>query len=107
MKRLRWLKRKSYFAMIASLILIFGVLAACSKKTDGDPGVISWVSFNPPETNDSPVRKALEVLFDVKFENIRVERIDYRDQINMRISTGDVLDVSYLDGPGDVVDIAR
>ncbi|MFC5464639.1 extracellular solute-binding protein [Lederbergia graminis] len=104
---MHWLKRKSYFAMIASLILIFGVLAACSKKTDGDPGVISWLSFNPPETNDSPVQKALEELFDVKFENIRVERNDYRGQINMKISTGDVPDVIYLDGPGDVDDLAR
>ncbi|GGD61669.1 extracellular solute-binding protein [Paenibacillus nasutitermitis] len=68
---------------------------------------INWLSFNPPETDNTPVQQALEKKFNVKFKNIRVERADYRGQINLKVSSGDIPDVMYLDGGKDVSDLAE
>ncbi len=73
-------------------------------EKDEAPITISWLSFNPPETDDSPVQKALEAKFNVKFKNIRVERQQYYAQMVQKIGAGEIPDVIYLEGAQQVAD---
>ncbi|ANE45911.1 hypothetical protein SY83_05960 [Paenibacillus swuensis] len=72
------------------------------NKQKQAPIPITWVSFNPPDTDDTPVQKALEQQFNVKFTNIRLERGNYSEQLNIKLSGGEIPDVLWLDNPEQV-----
>ncbi|CAG7645406.1 extracellular solute-binding protein [Paenibacillus allorhizosphaerae] len=112
------MKRMGTKGLLAGL-LAMSTAAGCSSNAntgqpqggdggmDGKPIQITWLSFNPPENDNSPVQKALEKKFNVQIKNIRIERQNYREQINLKISGGEVPDLIYLDGPNDIYDLAN
>lgn len=73
-----------------------GQTNADQTKTEA-PMEITWLSFNPPEDDSSPVQQALEKKFNVKFKNIRIERANYNEQMNIKFSSGEIPDLIYLD----------
>ncbi|MBB6732324.1 extracellular solute-binding protein [Cohnella zeiphila] len=96
---------------VAALLALALPLAACSGNgkeeaassagssaaSSDKPIEISWLSFNPPENDSTPVQQALEKKFNVKFKNVRVERANYDEQMNIKFSSGEVADLIYLD----------
>ncbi|TDF98113.1 extracellular solute-binding protein [Paenibacillus piri] len=111
--------RKTFISTAALSVLSSAALSGCSPSAGTDSGVpkqgdasqanipISWVSFNPPDTDDTPVQKALEQKFNVTFKNIRLERGSYGEQLNIKLSGGDIPDVIWLDTPEQVASFAK
>lgn len=104
------MKRMFRSSVIAASLLSLTIVTACGDSSEssapasnqaggesGKPLEISWLSFNPPEDDQSPVQQALEKKFNVKFKNIRVERANYEEQTNIKFSSGEIADVIFLD----------
>lgn len=109
------------------LVLLLSIsLVACSNGGNGGEGnnqpkggdggdapkaqkpiEISWLSFNPADKDGTEVQKALEEKFNVKFKNIRVERQNYNEQLFLKISAGEIPDMIYTEGPGQLAELAQ
>ncbi|TDF98051.1 extracellular solute-binding protein [Paenibacillus piri] len=107
---MRGSKWKTVTSSLTASLLVAGLLAGCSKGADGGAAdgnttdgkskktmELVWLSFNPPENDSTPVQQKLEKQFNVKFKNIRIERAQYDQQMNLKFSTGEIADVIYLD----------
>lgn len=116
MKPTIWKKRANVLIVATILALITaGCNGSTNSKTPGDNGTsaesgekagesktekpmeISWLSFNPPENDSSPVQQALEKKFNVIFKNVRIERANYNEHMNIKLSSGEIPDLIYLD----------
>jgi putative aldouronate transport system substrate-binding protein len=105
MKRLS----KSVVAIALSLSVL---LAGCTQAStlSSNPGTspaekpieISWLSFDFPEEDGSFVQQWMEKKFNVKIKNIRIDRTNWKDQLNVRLATNELPDVWLLWGLADV-----
>jgi putative aldouronate transport system substrate-binding protein len=66
------------------------------------PIEISWLSFNFPQEDGTIVQKYLENKFNVKIKNIRIDRANWKDQLNVRLASGELPDLWLLWGVSDV-----
>lgn len=73
-----------------------------SGITEEKPIEISWLSFDFPEKDGNLVQTWMEQKFNVKINNMRIDRSNWRDQLNIRLATNDVPDVWLLWGVTDV-----
>ncbi|WP_284638396.1 extracellular solute-binding protein [Paenibacillus silviterrae] len=98
---------------MAAIALSLSILAAgCSKapapsadngKSSAEkPIEISWLSFDFPEEDGSYVQQWMEKKFNVKIKNIRIDRTNWKDQLNVRLATNELPDVWLLWGLADV-----
>ncbi|SDC13146.1 putative aldouronate transport system substrate-binding protein [Paenibacillus sp. UNCCL117] len=102
---------KSVLAIALSGALL---LAGCSKTEPAPQGAapgaaesdkpieISWLSFDFPEGDESYVQKWMEQKFNVKIKNMRVDRTNWKDQLNVRLVANELPDVWLLWGLADV-----
>lgn len=109
--------------MALALALTAGLLSACSGgsndepnnaagNTGGDGGgeapmEISWLSFNPPTTDDTPVQKYLEEKYNVKIKNMRIDRATWNDQLNPKLAAKEIPDVFYMWSDQDIRNYAQ
>lgn len=63
---------------------------------------IDWLSFDYPSEDGSLAQQFLEERFHVKINNIRIDRANWRDQLNLRLASGDLPDLWLLWGIADV-----
>lgn len=61
-----------------------------------EPVSLLWLSFDGPESDDTPVQKFLEERFNVKIENMRVDRTSWREHLNIRLATKEIPDLFFL-----------
>jgi putative aldouronate transport system substrate-binding protein len=66
------------------------------------PIEISWLSFDFPQADGSIGQKYIEEKFNVKLKNIRIDRTNWKDQLNVFLASGEVPDVWLLWGISDV-----
>ncbi|UQZ87538.1 Lipoprotein LipO precursor [Paenibacillus konkukensis] len=66
------------------------------------PIEISWLSFDFPKDDGSIGQKYIEEKFNVKLKNIRIDRTNWKDQLNVFLASGEVPDVWLLWGISDV-----
>jgi putative aldouronate transport system substrate-binding protein len=115
-------KGLSKWTKTAFVLLLSFSFAACGGNNsngnnggngnDGGSGVekpieIAWLSYNPPHEDGTAVQKALEEKFNVKFKNIRVERGNYNEQLFTKISSGEIPDLIYAEGVGQLAKLAE
>ncbi|MBD2843700.1 extracellular solute-binding protein [Paenibacillus sp. IB182496] len=122
-------KQASRLAMLAlALTLLFGLLAACSgganepeSGADGangtdtesaggaaeEPMDITWLSFNPPTTDDTPVQQYLEEKYNIRITNIRIDRASWNDQLNPKLAAQEIPDVFFMWSDRDINNYAR
>ncbi|XEC97491.1 extracellular solute-binding protein [Paenibacillus tarimensis] len=124
-------KAKKMFSVLLVLMLVIA-LAACSSNsqnkgnakkeetnTKGDssssadsssskeaPIEITWLSFYPPDTDDTPVQKYLEETFNVKIKNMRIDRSNWGEQLNIKLASKEIPDIFWLWGAGDIENYA-
>lgn len=67
-----------------------------------EPIEISWLSFDFPQEDGTIVQRHLEERFNVKLNNIRIDRTNWKDQLNIRLASGELPDVWLLWGIADV-----
>lgn len=66
------------------------------------PMEISWLSFNFPQEDGTIGQKYLEDKFNIRIKNVRIDRTNWRDQLNVRLASGEVPDFWLLWGTADV-----
>ncbi|MBD2847517.1 extracellular solute-binding protein [Paenibacillus sp. IB182496] len=66
------------------------------SSQDEEPIQISWLSWNGPEGDDSPVQQYLEERFNVKIKNVRLERAQWQQQLNIKLAAKEIPDVFWL-----------
>lgn len=103
---------KIAITVLTGLMLAGGVLAGCSKDSPNvavepqasaeKPMEISWLSFDFPDKDSNLVQAWMEKKFNVKITNMRIDRANWKDQLNIRLATNDVPDVWLLWGITDV-----
>ncbi len=120
------------FKFLAAAIAVILLLSACgsgggnskpsaSSDTSSTPATESsaptaqveepinllWLSFDPPEGDDTPVQKYLEERFNVKIENMRVDRTSWTEHLNIRLATGEIPDLFFLWSQGEILDYSN
>ncbi|MDG0811244.1 extracellular solute-binding protein [Cohnella rhizosphaerae] len=63
--------------------------AAAAEK----PIELKWVGWYPPESDDTYAQKFLENKFNVKFNNIKLDYTTAVQQLNVKLSSGEIPDV--------------
>lgn len=74
-----------------------------SEEDDAKPMSIKWLSFYGPETNDTYPQKFLEEKYNVKIDNVIIDRNLWNEQLNVKLASGDIPDLFWSWGAGDVV----
>lgn len=74
-----------------------------SGQGDEEPIVIKWLSFDPPDEDGNPVQVYLEEKFNVKIENMRIDRSNWAEQLNIRLAGGDIPDLFFLWSSNDIM----
>ncbi|MBD2845020.1 extracellular solute-binding protein [Paenibacillus sp. IB182496] len=67
-----------------------------------EPIEISWLSFNFPPEDGTFVQQYLEETFNVRITNVRIDRTNWKDQLNVRLASGELPDLWLLWGIADV-----
>ncbi|MBO9604562.1 MAG: extracellular solute-binding protein [Paenibacillaceae bacterium] len=57
------------------------------------PVEIKWVGWYPPDTDDTFAQKFLEKKFNIKITNIKLDRTTAAQQLNVKLSSGEIPDV--------------
>jgi putative aldouronate transport system substrate-binding protein len=73
-----------------------------SATANDEPIEIAWLSFNFPAEDGSIGQKYIEEKFNVKIKNIRIDRANWKDQLNVRLASDELPDVWLLWGIADV-----
>ncbi|MFD2117214.1 extracellular solute-binding protein [Paenibacillus yanchengensis] len=60
------------------------------------PMEISWLSFEPPAQDDTPVQKYIEERFNVKIKPMRLEKNSWAEQLNIKLAGGEIPDLFFL-----------
>lgn len=76
--------------------------ASSEAPKSEEPIEISWLSFDFPQEDGSIGQKYIEEKFNVKLKNIRIDRTNWKDQLNVFLASGEVPDVWLLWGVADV-----
>lgn len=69
---------------------------ASSSPQAAEPIKLLWLSFDGPEGDNTPVQKYLEQRFHVKIENMRVDRTNWKEHLNIRLATKEIPDLFFL-----------
>jgi len=116
-------KWKQGFSLVLAAVFSTTLLGGCSGGSKGSqetpssnasasadsgagsvqPLTIKWLSFNPPDKDGNAVQKYLENRFNVKIENMRIDRSNWNDQLNIKLAGGDVPDVFWLWDANDIM----
>ncbi|MGO4496003.1 extracellular solute-binding protein [Paenibacillus sp. 2RAB27] len=108
------MKHQGLKMTIASVLAASVVLSGCTKtevtpSQSGNPTPqvqkpveISWLSFDFPEQDGSLVQNWIEKKFNVKIKNMRIDRQNWKDQLNLRLATNELPDMWLLWGTADV-----
>ncbi|MDF2671339.1 MAG: hypothetical protein K0R67_3645 [Paenibacillus sp.] len=112
----RW--KKGVPLMLAS-VLVLGTVTACSSggsnggatasptatgsasakpQENEKPIEITWLGFNPPDTDNSPVQQYLEKKYNIKLKNMRIDRATWREQLNVKLAGKEIPDLFFLWG---------
>jgi putative aldouronate transport system substrate-binding protein len=65
-----------------------GTASSAPTEQAEEPINLLWLSFDPPEGDETPVQKFLEERFNVKIENMRVDRTSWTEHLNIRLARG-------------------
>ncbi|WP_168121230.1 extracellular solute-binding protein [Paenibacillus sp. HB172176] len=76
--------------------------SSTTNQASREPMEISWLSFDFPLEDGSIGQKYVEEKFNVKLKNIRIDRTNWKDQLNVFLASGEVPDVWLLWGVSDV-----
>ncbi len=72
-----------------------------------DPIPITWLSFYGPETNDTYPQKFLEEKFNIKITNMLIDRMNWNDQLNPKLASGEIPDIFWLWSGTDLNNYAK
>ncbi len=81
--------------------------SSASSPQPEAPINLLWLSFDPPETDDTPVQKFLEERFNVKIENMRVDRTNWKEHLNIRLATKEVPDLFFMFSGEEVLEYSN
>ncbi|OUS75087.1 hypothetical protein B1748_19505 [Paenibacillus sp. MY03] len=84
-----------------------GTASSAPTEQAEEPINLLWLSFDPPEGDETPVQKFLEERFNVKIENMRVDRTSWTEHLNIRLATGEVPDLFFLWSQGEILDYSN
>lgn len=71
------------------------------------PIELLWLSFDPPEADGTPVQKYLEEKFNVKIENMRVDRASWREHLNIRLATKEIPDLFFMFSGDEILEYSN
>lgn len=88
----------------AAILLVVSVSAVATGSAETEAGgdgaevamEISWLSIYPPQTDTTPVQLWLEEEFNIKIKNMRIDRANWDEQLNVRLAAGDIPDMFLL-----------
>jgi putative aldouronate transport system substrate-binding protein len=108
--------RKMIEKRLAVLLLLLAILvvSGCSGGTQSQGGkesapsksdkpiTIKWLSFNPPDADGNTVQTFLEKKYNVKIENMRIDRANWQEQLNVKLAGEDIPDIWFLWNTTDI-----
>ncbi len=105
-------RTKKILSLLMAATLFGSLLTGCeSNASSAAPSTgastgkaieLKWLSFYGPETNDTYPQTYLEQKFNVKISNMLIDRTLWNDQFNIKLASGEIPDIFWMWGPGDV-----
>lgn len=114
-------RQKKWIATTSAVVIAATFVTACSNgtnsaspspsatgsvaptaKSDDKPIELKWLSFNPPDKDDSPVQQYLEKKFNVKITNMRIDRANWKEQLNVKLASKEIPDVFYMNSTDEI-----
>ncbi|MBP1989930.1 extracellular solute-binding protein [Paenibacillus eucommiae] len=114
--------RRKYLVLCIAVMMMVSMIAGCGSgnkgtgtstpsnesgsnpssspqsSDSGKPMEISWLGIYPPDKDGNMVQKFIEDKFNVKITNIRIDRSNYEDQLNIKLASGVVPDMWITEG---------
>lgn len=118
----RGIFKRGILAAVTLVLAVFVALAGCSKSTGGAsetaspsgspssatatpaaPLTIDWVNFPGSTTESNYVSQYFEKKFNIKLKQVYTTAYgDYKQKLQLRLSSGDIPDVMFVFDPGDL-----